>query len=77
LTRPPDAGLFAAVEALSEAGDLTQAAVNLFAALRRLDALGLELIIAQSVPENGLGATIMDRLRKASWPPQRASLRHG
>jgi len=73
LTRPPDAGLFAAVEALSEAGDLTQAAANLFAALRRLDALGLDLIFARPVPENGLGATIMDRLRKASSPPQPAS----
>ena len=77
LARPPDAGHFAAVEALSEAGDLTQAAANLFAALRRLDALGLDLIVAQSVPEKGLGATIMDRLRKASSPPQRASQWHG
>jgi L-threonylcarbamoyladenylate synthase len=65
------------VEALSEAGDLTEAATNLFAALRRLDALGLDLIIAQPVPEKGLGATLMDRLRKASSPPQRASQRHG
>jgi L-threonylcarbamoyladenylate synthase len=69
LTCPPDTHAFAAVEALSEAGDLTQAATNLFAALRRLDTLGLDLIVAQSVPEKGLGATIMDRLRKASAPP--------
>lgn len=77
LARPPEAGPFAAVEVLSEAGDLTQAAANLFAALRRLDALGLDLIVAQPVPEKGLGATIMDRLRKASSPPRRASQRPG
>ena len=54
-------------------GDLAEAAANMFAALRRLDALGLDLIVARPVPENGVGATIMDRLRKASSPPQRAS----
>ena len=76
LARPPEAGPFAAVEVLSEAGDLTQAAANLFAALRRLDALGLDLIVAMPVPEKGLGATIMDRLRKAS-SPRLASQLHG
>ncbi len=77
LTRPPGTGHFAAVEALSETGDLTQAAANLFAALRRLDALGLDLLVAQSVPEKGMGAAIMDRLQKASAPPQRGSQGHG
>jgi L-threonylcarbamoyladenylate synthase len=54
------------VEVLSERGDLREAAANLFAAIRRLDSLGLDLILAESVPETGLGRAIMDRLRRAS-----------
>jgi L-threonylcarbamoyladenylate synthase len=38
----------------------------LFACLHRLDAAGLERIVAESVPETGLGEAIMDRLRKAA-----------
>lgn len=57
---------FTAMEVLSPHGDLREAAANLFAALRRLDELGLERILAEPVPEQGLGAAIMDRLRKAS-----------
>lgn len=62
----PEAGGFARVECLSEAGDLREAAAHLFAALRRLDGLGLERIYAQGVPERGLGAAIMERLRRAA-----------
>ena len=54
------------VEVLSPRGDLREAAANLFAALRRLDALTLDLILAEAVPEAGLGRAIMDRLRRAS-----------
>ncbi len=57
---------FAAIEVLSEQGCLRQAAVNLFAAMRRLDKLGLDCIIARPVPEVGLGRAIMDRLRRAA-----------
>jgi L-threonylcarbamoyladenylate synthase len=57
---------FAAVEVLSRAQNLREAAANLFAALRRLDEAGLDFIIAEEVPEEGLGIAIMDRLRKAS-----------
>lgn len=57
---------FAAMETLSPRGDLREAAANLFAAMRRLDELGLDGILAEPVPANGLGAAIMDRLRKAS-----------
>ena len=55
----------AAVEILSPAGDLREAAARLFACLHRLDAAGLDGIAAEAVPEEGLGAAIMDRLRKA------------
>ena len=58
--------LFKHVEILSPRGDLREAAVNLFAAIRRLDALNLDVILAESVPEVGLGRAIMDRLRRAS-----------
>ena len=59
---------FQHVEILSEQGDLRQAAANLFAALRRLDASHLDLIVAEPMPETGLGLAIMDRLRRASHP---------
>jgi L-threonylcarbamoyladenylate synthase len=60
------AGAFESVELLSPAQDLREAAARLFAALRRLDEAGLDLILAEKVPEEGLGIAIMDRLRKAS-----------
>ena len=64
---PPDnAGQFAAVEVLSPRADLREAAATLFSKLRRLDAAGLDLILAEPVPEHGLGVAIMDRLRKAA-----------
>ncbi len=67
--RTPDSGEgAAAVEVLSGDGDAREAAIHLFAALHRLDALGLDLIVADAVPETGLGAAVMDRLRRASRP---------
>lgn len=57
---------FAAVRRLSDSQDLREAAANLFRHLRELDDLGLDLIVAERVPESGLGAAIMDRLRRAS-----------
>lgn len=57
---------FTATEVLSPQGCLREAAVNLFAAMRRLDALDLDLIIARPVPELDLGLAIMDRLRRAA-----------
>jgi L-threonylcarbamoyladenylate synthase len=61
-------GEFAAVEILSPHGDLREAAATLFAKMRRLDGAGLDLILAEPVPETGLGVAIMDRLRKACGP---------
>jgi len=57
---------FARVEVLSPTGDLREAAANLFAALRRLDAAGLDLIVAETFPEAGLGRALNDRLRRAA-----------
>jgi L-threonylcarbamoyladenylate synthase len=64
--RPKDNLKFHSVEVLSERGDMREAAANLFASIRRLDALNLDLILAEPIPEVGLGRAIMDRLRRAS-----------
>ncbi len=53
-------------EILSPSGDLAEAARNLFAAMRRLDACGARLILAERLPEQGLGRAINDRLRRAA-----------
>jgi L-threonylcarbamoyladenylate synthase len=65
--REPSKGrAFDHTEVLSRKGDFREAAANLFAAIRRLDALDLDVIVAEAVPEIGLGGAIMDRLRRAS-----------
>lgn len=51
---------------LSSAGDLAEAAAGLFAVLRRLEGSGAQEIIAETVPEQGLGLAINDRLRRAA-----------
>jgi L-threonylcarbamoyladenylate synthase len=57
---------FVAIRNLSEKRDLREAAANLFGYLRELDELGLDLIVAERVPAQGLGAAILDRLERAS-----------
>lgn len=53
-------------EILSANGNLDEAASNLYAALHRLDQEGLDIIIAERVPDTGLGKTINDKLERAS-----------
>ncbi|WP_091348135.1 L-threonylcarbamoyladenylate synthase [Micromonospora rhizosphaerae] len=62
----PTAGEWAAVEVLSPEGDLTVAAARLFDALHRLDAAGVTEIVAEPVPDVGVGRAINDRLRRAA-----------
>jgi L-threonylcarbamoyladenylate synthase len=62
----PSAAGYGRTEVLSKAGDLAEAAANFFAALRRLDAAGLERIVAVPFPEEGLGRALNDRLRRAA-----------
>ncbi|MGQ9700074.1 MAG: L-threonylcarbamoyladenylate synthase [Candidatus Bipolaricaulaceae bacterium] len=57
---------FSQVWVLSEKGDLVEAGTRFFAALRELDRAKLSAIVAEPVPERGLGVAIMDRLRRAS-----------
>jgi L-threonylcarbamoyladenylate synthase len=52
--------------ALSPAGDVREAAQHLFSALRALDEQAVEVILAEYVPEVGLGRAVNDRLRRAS-----------
>ncbi|MGE0669080.1 MAG: L-threonylcarbamoyladenylate synthase [Sphingomonadales bacterium] len=53
---------------LSPAGDVTEAAANLFAMLRALDLPGVSCIAVMPVPEQGLGLAVNDRLRRAAAP---------
>ena len=64
-TPPKDAVAYAAVEVLAPGGSLREAAANLFAAMHRLDGLGLDLIVAEKIPDCGLGLAINDRLQRA------------
>ena len=51
---------------LSTAANLEEAAQRLFDGLRSLDQADIDLILAEWVPEKGLGRAINDRLRRAS-----------
>lgn len=51
---------------LSESGNFTEAAARLFSVLRQLDALKHHCILAEELPEQGLGRAINDRLRRAA-----------
>jgi L-threonylcarbamoyladenylate synthase len=53
---------------LSARGDLEEAAANLFAMLRELDARGPSAIAVMPIPKEGLGEAINDRLRRAAAP---------
>lgn len=50
---------------LSKKGDIDEAATRLFTGLRELDALNLQLIVSEYVPDVGLGRAINDRLKRA------------
>ena len=53
---------------LSPGGDAREAAANLYAYLRALDARGPTTIAVAPIPADGLGAAITDRLRRAAAP---------
>jgi L-threonylcarbamoyladenylate synthase len=54
------------VKSLGSREDLTKVARNLFKMLREFDEEDVDVIIAEGVPEKGLGLAVMNRLRKAS-----------
>lgn len=53
-------------EILSKSGDLNEAAKNLYAAMHRLDENNLDVIIAERLPDVGLGKTMNDKLERAT-----------
>lgn len=57
---------FAVTRCLSVEQSLTEAATNLFGFLRELDGQGLDLIVAEKLPDEGLGTAINDRLSRAA-----------
>jgi len=65
---PPGAERAARMMNLSPGGDLIEAAANLFAYLRTLDAAGATAIAVTRIPDDGLGDAINDRLRRAAAP---------
>ena len=56
-------GLTVAVLAAAAPEDYAR---QLYAELRRLDALGVDLLVAERVPEAGIGAAVNDRLSRAA-----------
>lgn len=51
---------------LAPSGDLREAAQGLFAAMRELDQLDIDVILAEKFPDQGVGRAINDRLNRAS-----------
>ncbi len=62
----PTETTWTAAASLSEKGDFSEAARNLFAALRRLDQTDAEVILAERLPNFDLGRAINDRLERAA-----------
>jgi L-threonylcarbamoyladenylate synthase len=52
---------------LSPSGDLTEAARNIYAGLHFLDDLGLDILLAEKCPGDGIGPAINDRLQRAAF----------
>ncbi|WP_339793824.1 MAG: L-threonylcarbamoyladenylate synthase [Imperialibacter sp.] len=50
---------------LSQTGNIEEAAANLFSAMRKMDKTAANCIVAEYVPEIGLGKAINDRLKRA------------
>jgi L-threonylcarbamoyladenylate synthase len=55
-----------AVKSLGSRNDLSKMARNLFRLLREFDSEGVDVIVAEGVPMEGIGLAVMNRLRKAS-----------
>ena len=51
---------------LSKVKDIEEAAKNLYSTLRKIKKDGFKKIAVENIPNNGLGKTINDRLKRAS-----------
>jgi L-threonylcarbamoyladenylate synthase len=65
---PPGAEHAVKILNLSPAGDLVEAAAQLYNHLRTLDASGASCIAVMPIPDDGLGEAINDRLGRAAAP---------
>lgn len=52
---------------LSSKGDMAEAASRLFSVMREMDEMNIETILAELVPNEGIGKAINDRLMRASF----------
>lgn len=59
-------GPWVASRVLSETADLAEAARNFFGMLRELDRSELDIILAEKLPDEGLGRAVNDRLERAA-----------
>lgn len=57
---------YRAIKVISQYGKLEDVAANLYAALRELDTLDLDLIVIETCEQSGLGLAIMDRIKRAA-----------
>lgn len=65
LVAPPAAAV-PGVRVLAAPADTTALAAILYAALRRAEDAAVDVVVVEAVPETGLGAAVMDRLRRAA-----------
>jgi len=56
------------VGVIRRAGSMASYARTLFSKMRRLEKSGVDYIVVQKVPRQGIGAAIMDRVRRAAQP---------
>jgi L-threonylcarbamoyladenylate synthase len=54
------------VKSMGSRHNVSTVAASLFRLLREVDAQGVDVILTESVPQEGLGLAVMNRLRKAS-----------
>jgi L-threonylcarbamoyladenylate synthase len=57
---------YAVCKILSSTGNLEEAAQNLYAVMQEFDTMNLDLIIAEPMPDIGIGTAINDRLQRAA-----------
>jgi L-threonylcarbamoyladenylate synthase len=66
--RAPTVDALAPVVTLATPGDAEEYARILYAALRRADVLGLDVVLAVPPPARGIGLAVIDRLGRAATP---------
>ena len=60
---------------LSPSASLEEAAQNLFSSLREFDKLEVSVILAEEVPDTGIGKAINDRLRRAALKSEKLKVK--